>query len=122
MATYTRYMRSEVLDVLSGDYIRTARAKGMTENTVLYKHTLRNALIPIVTLLGFEIGAILGGAIITEGVYQYPGLGTLFINSISSKDYPVIMVIALMIGFFTLLGNLLADIGYSLVDPRIRYE
>ena len=122
MATYTRYMRSEVLDVLSGDYIRTARAKGMTENTVLYKHTLRNALIPIVTLLGFEIGALLGGAIITEGVYQYPGLGTLFINSISSKDYPVIMVITLMIGFFTLLGNLLADIGYSLVDPRIRYE
>jgi len=73
-------------------------------------------------LLGFEIGALLGGAIITEGVYQYPGLGTLFINSISSKDYPVIMVITLMIGFFTLLGNLLADIGYSLVDPRIRYE
>ncbi|MGP7819205.1 ABC transporter permease [Niallia sp. 01092] len=122
MATYTRYMRSEVLDVLSGDYIRTARAKGMTENTVLYKHTLRNALIPIVTLLGFEVGTILAGAIITESVYQYPGLGTLFINSISSKDYPVIMTIALMIGFFTLLGNLLADIGYSLVDPRIRYE
>lgn len=122
MASYTRYMRSEVLDVLSGDYIRTARAKGMSENTVLYKHTLRNALIPIVTLLGFEVGYLLGGAIITEGVYQYPGLGTLFINSISSKDYPVIMIIALMIGFFTLLGNLLADIGYSLVDPRIRYE
>jgi peptide/nickel transport system permease protein len=121
-ASYMRYMRSEVLDVLGSDYIRTARAKGMTENTVLYKHTLRNALIPIITLLGFEVGVLLGGAVITESVFQFPGLGTLFITSIGNRDYPVIMAINLMLGFFVLLGNLLADIFYSIVDPRIRYD
>lgn len=121
-ATYMRFMRSEVLDVLGKDFIRTAKAKGMTDRNVLYKHTLRNAMIPIITLLGFEIGTLLSGAIITEGVFQYPGLGTLFITSISSQDYPVIMAINLMLGFMVLLGNLLADIFYSIVDPRIRYD
>jgi peptide/nickel transport system permease protein len=121
-AAYMRFMRSEVMDVLGADYIRTARAKGMTENNVLYKHTLRNAMIPIITLLGFEVGTLLSGAIITESVYQYPGLGNLFITSITSRDYPVIMAINLMLGFFVLLGNLLADIFYSIVDPRIRYD
>ncbi|RDU37047.1 ABC transporter permease [Neobacillus piezotolerans] len=121
-ASYMRFMRSEVLDVLSSDYIRTARAKGMTEQNVLYKHTLRNALIPIITLLGFEIGALLSGAVITEGVFQYQGIGTLFINSIGNRDYPVIMAINLLLGFTILVGNLLADIFYSIVDPRIRYD
>jgi peptide/nickel transport system permease protein len=121
-ASYMRFMRSEVLDVLSSDYIRTARAKGMTERNVLYKHTLRNALIPIITLLGFEIGALLSGAVITEGVFQYQGIGTLFINSIGNRDYPVIMAINLLLGCTILVGNLLADIFYSIVDPRIRYD
>ncbi|PLR77965.1 peptide permease [Bacillus sp. V3-13] len=121
-ASYMRYMRSEVLDVLGSDYIRTAKAKGMTDRTVLYKHTLRNAMIPIITLLGFEIGTLLSGAIITEGVFQFPGIGTLFITSIGNRDYPVIMALNLMFGFFILLGNLLADIFYSIVDPRIRYD
>ncbi|MGG0716020.1 ABC transporter permease [Robertmurraya massiliosenegalensis] len=121
-ASYMRYMRSEVLDVLGSDYIRTARAKGMTEKSVLYKHTLRNALIPIITLLGFEIGALLAGAVITEGVFQFPGLGTLFLSSIGNRDYPVIMAINLMLGVTILVGNLLADIFYSIVDPRIRYD
>jgi peptide/nickel transport system permease protein len=121
-AAYMRYMRSEVLDVLGSDYIRTAKAKGMTERTVLYKHTLRNALIPIITLLGFEIGVLLSGAVITEGVFQYPGLGTLFLNSIGNRDYPVIMAINLLLGICILVGNLLADIFYSIVDPRIRYD
>ncbi|WP_019156077.1 ABC transporter permease [Robertmurraya massiliosenegalensis] len=121
-ASYMRYMRSEVLDVLGSDYIRTARAKGMTEQSVLYKHTLRNALIPIITLLGFEIGALLAGAVITEGVFQFPGLGTLFLSSIGNRDYPVIMAINLMLGVTILVGNLLADIFYSIVDPRIRYD
>lgn len=121
-AQYMRYMRSEVLDVLGKDFIRTARAKGMTENTVLYKHTLRNAMIPIITLLGFEVGILLSGAVITEGVFQFPGLGTLFLQSIGNRDYPTIMAINLMLGFFILLGNLLADIFYSVVDPRIRYD
>lgn len=121
-ATYMRYMRSEVLDVLGSDYIRTARAKGMTESNVLYKHTLRNAMIPIITLLGFEVGILLSGAVITEGVFQFPGLGTLFLSSIGNRDYPTIMAINLMLGFFILLGNLLADIFYSIVDPRIRLD
>lgn len=121
-ASYMRYMRSEVLDVLGSDYIRTAKAKGMGERNVLYKHTLRNAIIPIITLMGFEFGALLSGAIITEQVFSYPGLGTLFINSITNRDYPVIMAITLLLGVTILIGNLLADIFYSIVDPRIRYD
>lgn len=121
-ATYMRYMRSEVLDVLDSDYVRTARAKGMSERNVLYKHTLRNALIPIITLMGFEFGTLLGGAIITEQVFNFPGLGTLFISSVVNRDYPVVMAISLFLGIFILIGNLLADIFYSIVDPRIRYD
>jgi len=121
-ASYMRYMRSEVLDVFGSDYIRTARAKGMSERSVLYKHTLRNALIPIITLMGFELGALVGGAIITEQVFNFPGLGTLFINSVVNRDYPVVMAISLFLGVAILVGNLLADIFYSIVDPRIRYD
>ena len=121
-ASYMRYMRSEVLDVLGSDYIRTAKAKGMSERNVLYKHTLRNAMIPIITLMGFEFGAILSGAIITEQVFNFPGLGTLFINAITNRDYPVVMAIALLLGVAILVGNLIADIFYSIVDPRIRYD
>lgn len=121
-ATYMRYMRSEVLDVLGSDYIKTAKAKGMSETSILYKHTLRNAIIPIITLLGFEFGALLSGAVITEQVFNYPGLGTLFIKSIVNRDYPVVMAINLLLGITILVGNLLADMLYSAVDPRIRYE
>lgn len=121
-ATYMRYMRSEVLDVLGSDYIRTAKAKGMSDRNVLYKHTLRNALIPIITLLGFEIGVLLSGAVIIEQVFQYPGLGTLFISSVTNRDFPVVMAITLILGILILIGNLLADIFYSIIDPRIRYD
>lgn len=121
-ATYMRYMRSEVLDVLGSDYIRTAKAKGMSDRNVLYKHTLRNALIPIITLMGFEIGVLLSGAVITEQVFQYPGLGTLFLSSVVNRDFPVVMAIALILGVLILIGNLLADIFYSIIDPRIRYD
>ncbi|WP_373895261.1 ABC transporter permease [Virgibacillus sp. CBA3643] len=121
-ATYMRYMRSEVLDVLGSDYIRTARAKGMTDRNVLYKHTLRNALIPIITIMGFEVGVLLSGAVITEQVFQYPGLGTLFLSSVTNRDFPVVMAIALILGILILVGNLLADIFYSIIDPRIRYD
>lgn len=122
MASYMRYIRSEVLDVLGSDYIRTARAKGMSRHIVLYKHTLRNSLTPIITLLGFEVGTLLSGAVITEAVFQYPGIGTLFISSIAGRDYPTIMAINLLLGFFIILGNLLADVFYAIVDSRIRYE
>ncbi|MTD30735.1 ABC transporter permease [Planomicrobium sp. YIM 101495] len=121
-ATYMRYMRSEALDVLGSDYIRTAKAKGMSERSIVFKHTLRNALIPIITLTGYEFGVLLGGAVITEQVFNYPGLGTLFIDSITNRDYPVIMAINLLLGVTVLFGNLLADILYSVADPRIRYD
>lgn len=121
-AAYMRYMRTEVLEVKGSDFIRTARAKGLTNNSVLYKHTLRNALIPIITLLGLEFGALLSGAIITEQVFNYPGIGTLFLTAISNRDYPVIMAVNLILAVTILVGNLLADIFYAIVDPRIRYD
>jgi peptide/nickel transport system permease protein len=121
-AIYMRYMRTEMLDTMGSDFIRTARAKGLSNNSVLYKHTLRNALIPIITLLGFELAALLSGAVITEAVFSYPGIGTLFLNSITNRDYPVIMAINLILACAILVGNLLADIFYAIVDPRIRYD
>ncbi|TMW69912.1 ABC transporter permease [Alteribacter natronophilus] len=121
-AMYMRYMRTEILEIKGSDFIRTAQAKGLSNNSVLYKHTLRNALIPIITLLGVEFGLLLSGAVITENVFNYPGLGTLFLNSIQNRDYPVIMAINLILAVSILVGNLLADIFYAVVDPRIRYD
>jgi peptide/nickel transport system permease protein len=121
-AAYMRYMRTEILEVKGSDFIRTAHAKGLSNESVLYKHTLRNALIPIITLLGLEFGTLLSGAIITERVFNYPGLGTLFLGAISNRDYPVIMAINLILAITILVGNLLADIFYAIVDPRIRYD
>ncbi|NIK76885.1 peptide/nickel transport system permease protein [Paenibacillus castaneae] len=121
-AIYMRYMRTEMLDVMGSDFIRTARAKGLSNNSVLYKHTLRNALIPIITLLGFEFGTLLSGAVITEAIYVYPGIGTLFLTSILNRDYPIIMAINLILAVTILVGNLLADIFYAVADPRIRYD
>lgn len=121
-AAYMRYMRTEILEVKGSDFIRTAHAKGLSNESVLYKHTLRNALIPIITLLGLEFGTLLSGAIITERVFNYPGLGTLFLGAISNRDYPVIMAINLILAITILIGNLLADIFYAIVDPRIRYD
>ncbi|MFA9560523.1 ABC transporter permease [Evansella sp. AB-rgal1] len=121
-AAYMRYMRTEILEVKGSDFIRTAQAKGLSNQSVLYKHTLRNALIPIITLLGLEFGTLLSGAIITERVFNYPGIGTLFINAIQNRDYPVIMAINLILAVTILAGNLLADIFYAIVDPRIRYD
>jgi len=121
-AAYMRYMRTEILEVKGSDFIRTAHAKGLSNESVLYKHTLRNALIPIITLLGLEFGTLLSGAIITERVFNYPGLGTLFLGAITNRDYPVIMAINLILAITILVGNLLADIFYAIVDPRIRYD
>ncbi|AIC94973.1 MULTISPECIES: ABC transporter permease [Shouchella] len=121
-AIFMRYMRSEMLDIKGSDFIRTARAKGIGANSVLYKHTLRNAMIPIVTLLGMEIGMLLSGAFIVETVFNYPGIGTLFLSGMSNRDYPVIMAVNLLIGLSVLIGNLLADIFYAVIDPRIRLD
>lgn len=121
-AAYMRYMRSEMLEVMDRDFIRTAKSKGVPERSLLFKHTLRNALIPIITLLGFELGGLLSGAIITEYVFSWPGMGRLFIESVTNRDYPIIMAINLILATAILLGNLLADIFYAIVDPRIRYD
>jgi peptide/nickel transport system permease protein len=118
----TRYVRSSMLEVLGQDYVRTAHAKGLAERLVVRRHALRNALIPVVTLAGLQIPALLAGAVITEQVFEWPGMGRLTIEAINQRDYPVLMGITLLTAVFVALGNLLADITYSIVDPRIRYD
>ncbi len=118
----TRYVRSSMLEVLGQEYVRTARAKGLAEIIVLRRHALRNALIPVVTLAGLQIPALLAGAVITEQVFEWPGMGRLTIEAINQRDYPVLMGITLIAAVLVAAGNLLADIAYSVIDPRIRYE
>ncbi len=120
--TFSRYVRSEVLEVLGQDYVRTARAKGLPHESVTWRHVLRNALLPVVTLLGYLLPAVLGGAVLTETIFAWPGIGRLFIESASARDYPVLMAILSLGTFATILGTLLADLGYGVVDPRVRYR
>jgi len=116
-----RYMRGSLLEVLGQDYIRTARAKGLSETIVIGKHAMRNALIPIITLFGLSLPFLLGGAVIVETVFSWPGMGKLTIDAIFARDYPVIIACTLVSGVMVIIGNLLADILYAIVDPRIRY-
>ena len=117
-----RYVRSSVLEILGQDYLRTARAKGLKEFFVINKHALRNALIPIITVIGMDIPLLIGGAVVTEQIFQWPGLGQLTIQSIGSRDYPTLMAMNLMAAFAVLLSNLITDILYSVADPRIKYN
>lgn len=117
-----RYTRSSMLEVLRQDYMRTARAKGLPDRKVVYKHGLRNAAIPIVTILSFQITALIGGAIITEQIFQWPGMGRLVLEGISQRDYPMIMGINILTAVMVVASNLLADTIYALVDPRISYS
>ena len=121
IAGWSRYMRSSMLEVLHQDYIRTAKAKGLPQRGVLYRHALRNALIPIVTLLGLSIPTLLAGAAITESIFSWPGLGYLGVQSVQTRDYPVVLAFTMIGGFMVITGNLLADILYAVVDPRIKY-
>jgi peptide/nickel transport system permease protein len=121
IALFSRYMRSSVLDNLTEDYVRTARAKGASERRVLMRHVLRNSLIPIATLLGLSLPGILAGALITEAVFNYPGMGYLFYQSASSQDYPVLLGFTVVVAVATVIGSLLADIAYAVLDPRVRY-
>ncbi|BAD41729.1 ABC transporter permease [Symbiobacterium thermophilum] len=116
------HVRSAMLEVLRQDYLRTARAKGLPERMVIYRHALRNALMPVITLLGLNLPALLGGAIITESLFQWPGVGRLTYTALLERDYPVLMALNLLFAALTLLGSLLADVGYAAVDPRVRYE
>ncbi len=117
-----RYTRSSMLDVIHQDYIRAARAKGLQERVVLFRHALRNALIPVITLAGLQFPFLLGGAIITEQIFNWPGMGRLAVEAITQRDYPTIMGINLLAAVMVIIGNLLADVMYGVVDPRIRYE
>jgi peptide/nickel transport system permease protein len=119
---FVRFVRSEVLEVLSQDYVRTARAKGLDERAVEARHVLRTALIPIVTILGGLLPTLLSGAIIMEQIFNWPGMGRLFIEAASSRDYPLLLGMLLLGTVLTILGTLLADIGYGFVDPRVRYS
>ncbi len=120
LAGISRYMRATMLEVVRQDYIIAARAKGLPEKKVIYKHALRNALLPIITILGLSVPGLIGGSVIFETIFAIPGMGQLFYMSVMSRDYPVIMGILIIGAILTLLGNLLADISYALIDPRIR--
>ena len=121
MALFSRYMRSAVLDNITEDYVRTARAKGASQRRVLWRHVLRNSLIPIVTLLGLTLPTIISGALITESVFNYPGMGFLFFQSAQNQDYPVLLGFVIVVAVATVAGSLLADIAYAVLDPRVRY-
>ncbi len=121
-ASFMRYTRSNMLEVIRQDYIRTARSKGLSERVVIYKHALRNAMIPIITLLGFWIPSLFSGALITEQVFAWPGMGLLGYQAVTDRDYPLLMGVNLFLSLLTLVGNLMADVFYGVADPRIKYD
>lgn len=121
IALIARMTRTSMLEVLSEDYVRTARAKGQIERKVLFRHALRNAAVPIVTVIGLGIALLIGGVVVTESVYSIPGLGRLTVEAVLARDFPVIQAVILMFSFVYVLINLLVDLVYSLLDPRIRY-
>ncbi|MBN2438190.1 MAG: ABC transporter permease [Deltaproteobacteria bacterium] len=120
LAGLSRYMRANMLEVIRQDYILTARAKGLSEWAVIYRHALRNALLPVITILGLSIPGLIGGSVIFETIFAIPGMGQLFYMAVMARDYPVIMGILFIGAVFTLFGNLIADVSYALADPRIR--
>ncbi|MBI5788932.1 MAG: ABC transporter permease [Candidatus Schekmanbacteria bacterium] len=122
LAGLSRYTRANMLEVIRQDYITTARAKGLSEVMVIYKHALRNALLPVVTILGLSLPSLIGGSVIFETIFAIPGMGQLFYQSVMSRDYPVVMGGLVIGAVLTLMGNLLADLSYSLVDPRIKHQ
>lgn len=122
IAMFVRYTRSSMLEVVRQDYVRTARAKGLSERVVIYKHALRNALIPVITVLGLSLPFLFSGAILTEAVFAWPGMGTLNITAVTTRDYPLLMGINLFLAMMVIAGNLLADVFYAVADPRIRYD
>jgi peptide/nickel transport system permease protein len=122
LAGLSRYMRANMLEVIRQDYIAAARAKGLPGRTVVFRHAMRNALLPFITILGLSVPGLLGGSVIFESIFAIPGLGQLFYQSVMSRDYPLIMGSLVIGAFLTLIGNLLADVGYAYADPRIRTE
>jgi peptide/nickel transport system permease protein len=122
MASFMRYTRSSMLEVIRQDYVRTARAKGVRESVVIFRHAFRNALIPIVTLLGFSIPGLISGAVITENVFGFPGIGKIAMDAIMQRNYPLILGINAILAMLTLIAALLTDIAYAAADPRVRFD
>ena len=120
LAGMSRYMRGNMLEVIRQDYIITARAKGLPERVVIFKHALRNALLPVITILGLSVPGLIGGSVIFESIFAIPGMGQLFYGAVMARDYPLVMGELVIGAMLTLVGNMLADVGYALVDPRIR--
>jgi peptide/nickel transport system permease protein len=120
VATWSRYTRASMLEVIREDYVRTAVAKGVAGGTVIMKHALRNALIPLVTLAGLQLPLVFSGALVTETVFTWPGMGRLFVDSIGYRDYPVLMGLLMLTAVLVVVGNLLADLVYAVIDPRVR--
>jgi peptide/nickel transport system permease protein len=121
-ASVARYMRGSLLEVIRQDYIRTARAKGLPERTVIFKHALVNALLPIITLLGLYLPFLMSGSVVTETIFAWPGMGRVTVGAIFARDYPIVMAANLVAGVMVVGGNLIADVLYGVVDPRIRYD
>jgi len=119
LAVFSRFVRSSMIDVLSADFVRTARAKGLAEPVVVTRHALRNALIPVVTILGIQFGRLLGGAVLTEAVFSYPGIGRLVVTSILNRDYPVVQATLMLVVVIFLATNIVVDISYAYLDPRL---
>ena len=122
VAGYMRYARASTLDALSGDYVTTARAKGLRERVVITRHVFRNALLPLVTILGLSLPALLGGSFIIESIFSWPGIGMMGYTALLQRDYTIQMGVALMAAVLVLSANLITDIAYAFVDPRVRYE
>jgi len=121
MASWTRYVRSSMLEVIRQDYVRTARAKGLPERRIVRRHALRNALLPVITLVALSIPGVLNGAVLTETVFSWPGMGLLLFQAVLGHDFNVAMAVLLFLALVTVGANLLADVAYAVVDPRIRY-
>jgi len=121
IAGWSRYVRAKMLEVMNQDYVRTARAKGLPARRVTFKHALRNALIPIITLFGLTLPSLLSGAVITEAIFSWPGLGQLGVDAVTQRDYPLVLAFVMVGGFGVVVGNLLADVLYGIADPRIKY-
>ncbi len=122
VAADSRFMRASMLDVINMDYIRTARAKGLPERIVIWKHAMRNAILPVITNIGLQLPILLGGAIVTEQIFSWPGMGSFYVQAASAGDYPVVMAYTSLLAAATILANLLTDLSYAFVDPRIRYS
>jgi peptide/nickel transport system permease protein len=121
-AVITRTLRSSLIEALSEDYVRTGRAKGLSEGTILGRHALKNSLIPVVTVLGLQLGGLIGGAVITEYVFALPGVGRLVVDAVFARDYPLVQGVVLLIALGYILTNLVVDLAYGWLDPRIRYR